>query len=123
MQTKNVLSKLTPEKIETKTLNSQIMVEEKASCIDQKPKKVCKKLKAKNNGKGCNKESTKKKCKKTCGLCDDSMFSQSDIIECLTHFMESFFKNPHNKYQFLQAKAISQAILLIWSWESKFIFT
>ena len=113
LRTKDVMTKLTLEKIKTKTSNDQIMVEEKASCIDQKPKKVCKKLKAKNNGKGCNKESTKKKCKKTCGLCDDSMFSQSDIIECLTHFMESFFKNPHNKYQFLQAKAISQAILLI----------
>ena len=113
MRTEDVLSKLTPEKIETKTSNNQIMVEEKASCIDQKPKKVCKKLKAKNNGKGCKKESTKMKCKKTCGLCNDSKFSQSDIIECLTHFMESFFKNPHNKYQFLQAKAISQAILLI----------
>ena len=49
MRTKDVLSKLTPEKIETKTSNNQIMVEEKASYKDQKPQKVCKKLKAKNN--------------------------------------------------------------------------
>ena len=89
------------------------MIGEKASCKDEKSEKACQKLKKKNKGKGCKKKSTKKKCKKTCGLCDDSMFSQSDIIECLTHFMESFFKNPHNKYQFLQAKAISQAIFLI----------
>ena len=113
MRNKNVLSKLTPEKIETKTSNNQIMVEEKASCIDQKSQKVCKKLKAKNNGKGCKKESTKKKCRKTCGLCDDSMFSQSDFIECLIHFMESFFKNPHQKCQSLQTIVILSAILLI----------
>ena len=112
-QVKDVLSKFTPMKKEITTSNNQIMVKEEATCEDQKPQKVCKKLKAKNNGKGCKKESTKKKCKKTCGLCDDSMFSQSDFIECLIHFMESFFKNPHQKCQSLQTIVILSAILLI----------
>ena len=77
-QVKDVLSKFTPMKKEITTSNNQIMVKEEATCKDQKPKKVCKKLKEKNKGKGCKKVSTKKKCKKTCGLCEDSMYFQSD---------------------------------------------
>ena len=66
---RNVLSELVPEKIATLISNDEMMVEEKASCEDEKSKKVCQKLKEKNDGKGCKKKSTKKKCKKTCGFC------------------------------------------------------
>ena len=66
---RNVLSELVPEKIATVISNDEMMVEEKVSCEDEKSKKVCQKLKEKNDGKGCKKKSTKKKCKKTCGFC------------------------------------------------------
>ena len=71
---KNVLSEVEPEKIATLILNNEMMAEEKASCKDQKSKKVCQKLKDKNDGKGCKKKATKKKCKKTCGFCDGKFF-------------------------------------------------
>ena len=54
------------------TLNRKMIIEEIKACKDEISEKACQKLKKKNKGKGCEKKSTWKKCRKTCGLCADS---------------------------------------------------
>ena len=43
----------------------------KQACKDKLSRKQCVKLKKKKKGKGCKKKSTQKKCKETCGLCEN----------------------------------------------------
>ena len=59
------------EMIGTSTSNNQTMIRQKSVCEDKLKKKICVKKKKKNNGIGCKNKATKKRCKKTCGLCDD----------------------------------------------------
>ena len=75
---KHVTSGVESENKRTSTLNSQIMIEQKKVCKDEKSEKACQKLKKKNKGKGCEKKDTQKMCRKTCGLCDDGKFLQSN---------------------------------------------
>ena len=70
------------------------MIGEKASCKDEKSEKACQKLKEKNKGKGCKKKSTKKKCKMTCGLCDDSNFFFDLIILFFKNYLKKFNYEP-----------------------------
>ena len=60
--------------VSSTSLNTQTWIDKKAACKDQKSTKMCQTLKEHNNGKGCKKRSTQKKCKKTCGLCDPGKF-------------------------------------------------
>ena len=69
----------------------QIRIGNEENCKDKKSQKKCKTLKNKNNGKGCKKKGIQKNCPKTCGLCNDGNFFQSDIIEYLMNFAENFF--------------------------------
>ena len=43
----------------------------KQACKDKLSRKKCEKLKKKKRGKGCKRKSTQKKCKETCGLCEN----------------------------------------------------
>ena len=79
---KDVLSEPTSKKVEDQNSNNAMMRKEKEACQDLKGTKTCKKLKKKNDGKGCEKSSVKKNCKKTCGLCDDG-----NSFLCRTHWL------------------------------------
>ena len=79
---KDVLSE--PENIGSQTSNNKMMNKEKEACKDLKSTKTCKKLKKKNEGKGCENKSVKKKCKKTCGLCDIGK-----SFSCSTHWQHN----------------------------------
>ena len=59
------------ENLETLSSINQMTMERKSTCKDKLSNKKCKKLKKKNNGKGCQNKSTQKKCIKMCGLCPD----------------------------------------------------
>ena len=96
---KDVLSE--PENIGSQTSNNKMMNKEKEACKDLKSTKTCKKLKKKNEGKGCENKSVKKKCRKTCGLCDigksfscNSLAAQYTI--CRMRLLLSFLKNIVN---------------------------
>ena len=71
---KHVISGVQSDNKGKSTLNRQMIIEEKKACKDEISEKACQKLKKKNKGKGCEKKSTQKKCKKTCALCDDGKF-------------------------------------------------
>ena len=74
---KGILSEDSSENLVTPTLNNQMMMEEKSTCKDKLSQKKCKRLKKKNNGKGCQNKSTQKKCIKTCKLCPDGKLGVS----------------------------------------------
>ena len=84
---KSVLSEPTAENEESQNSNGTMKNNEKEVCKDLKDKKTCQKLKKKNKGMGCENDSVKKKCKKTCGLCDDSKsFFYKGLIGYQIHF-------------------------------------
>ena len=69
------------ENLETPFSSNQMIMTGKSTCKDKLSNKKCKKLKKKNNGKGCQNKSTQKKCMKMCGLCPDGKFSVISYLQ------------------------------------------
>ena len=70
------------ENLETPSSINQMTMERKSTCKDKLSNKKCKKLKKKNNGKGCQNKSTQKKCMKMCRLCPDGKYSVINYLQC-----------------------------------------
>ena len=55
----------------TDNLETPKMIERQSTCEDKLSSKKCIRMKKKNEGNGCENKNTQKKCKATCGFCDD----------------------------------------------------
>ena len=111
----HVMSGIESDNKGTSNLDNQIIIEEKEVCKDDKSEKTCQKLKKKNKGKGCKKNGTKKKCKKTCGLCKDGRSSQLGIIYCLCLFSREFLSRVIKIYIVFRLHADINEVLLFLS--------